>query len=600
MKRDLKPSISTDSNCRKRIKVGDLDCARPLTCRRDTSPVSLKGHVTCPNNAKTSEFAFFKKFKEDANRRFSSSLQRQKELQPKKFNSTDHFRERARHVENRREDFTSHPFVENVTPINFNSMHLPLGNSSKISEVDVKHAHKTFKDIQSKQRNVENDDIFSRKRQKLRQFIQNMSFHGTGESYEKRSESSLFYLLSRRLSGSDYGVFWNLSRYGVISTLLSRLIPESNQYKNEPDSRQFNNNLEKLQWLPGRCWPRLDYEHRLNNSSSPCRLNKSRGRVLFHSDFSTNNDDDNFHVKYRTKEFDSDVEGKMTLLDANSSPSTAAVENYRPLISTLFNQQYGFYDQGEPLHIRKQEMEPLLLGWDTDDIKDDSSKFTEFHTFAEPPISFADDHQPNLHESFGAVALCSSPFPSSNHRDLYSLPYSSLASYQIHGLSRPNVEKEEGIDATLNNVHLNFSSVPKCLSQCDNYVDDRGICGFFCAQSANWHMNYALDDEHRYPSLDSMCASGFVFDFGWKYLSGSKEHCQTAYHLLEYPLDEMRPTSPVNEECNIDSSEYGQPFFIQPESFFQEGKVRSLLTDKLSWDVTRSEINVAITEMDYV
>ncbi|XP_022991297.1 uncharacterized protein LOC111487990 isoform X5 [Cucurbita maxima] len=559
MKRNLKPSISTDSICRKRIKVGDLDCDRPLTCRRDTSPVSLKeGHVTCPmaaNNAKTSEFAFFKKFK-DANRRFSSSLQRQKELQSKEFNSTDHFR-----------------------------------------EVDVKHAHKTFKDIQSKQRNVENDDIFSRKRQKLRQFIQNMSFHGTGESYEKRSESSLFYLLSRHLSGSDYGIFWNLSRYGVISTLLSRLIPESNQYKNEPDSRQFNNNLEKLQWLPGRCWPRLDYEHRLNNSSSPCRLNKSRGRVLFHSDFSTNNDDDNFHVKYRTKDFDSDVEGKMTLLDANSSPSTAAVENYRSLIN-LFNPQYGFYDQGEPLHIRKQEMEPLLLGWDTDDIKDDSSKVTEFHTFAEPPISFADDHQPNLQESFGAVALCSSPFPSSYHRNLYPLPYSSLDSYQIHGLSRHNVEKEEGIDATFNNVHLNFSSVPKCLSQCDNYVEDRG---FFCAQSANWLMNYASNDEHRHPSLESMCASGFVFDFGWKYLSGSKEHCQTAYHLLEYPLDEMRPTSPVNEECNIDSSEYRQPFFIQPESFFQEGKkVRSLLTDKLSWDVTRSEINVAITEMDYV
>ncbi|XP_023549354.1 uncharacterized protein LOC111807729 isoform X3 [Cucurbita pepo subsp. pepo] len=575
MKRNLNPSISTDSNCRKRIKVGDLDCARPLTWRRDTSPVSLKeGHVTCPNNAKTSEFAFFKKFKEDANRRFSSSLQRQKELQSKKFNSTDHFRaERARHVDNRCKDFTSHPFVENVTPINFNSMHLPLGNSSKISDVGVKHTHKTFKDIQSEQRNVEKDDIFSRKRQKLRQFIQNMSFHGTGESYEKR--------------------------YGVISTLLSRLIPESNQYKNESDSPQLNNNLEKLQWLPGRCWPRLDYEHRLNNSSSPCRLNKSRGRVLFHSDFSTNNDDDNFHVKYRTKEFDSDVEGKMTLLDANSSPSTAAVENYRSLI-TLFNPQYGFYDQGEPLHIRKQEMEPLLLGWDTDDIKDDSSKFTEFHTFAEPPISFADDHQPNLQESFGAVALCSSPFPSSYHRNLYPLSYSSLGSYQIHGLSRPNVAKEEGIDASFNNVHLNFSSVPKYLSQYDNYVDDRGICDLFCAQSANWLMNYASDDEHRHPFVESMRASGFVFDFGWKYLSGSKEHCQTAYHLLEYPPDEMRPTSPVNEECNIDSSEYRQPFFIQPESFFQEGKVRSLLTDKLSWDVTRSEINVAITEMDFV
>lgn len=35
-------------------------------------------------------------------------------------------------------------------------------------------------------------DIFSRKRQKLRQFIQDMSFHETGDSYEKGSDSPFF------------------------------------------------------------------------------------------------------------------------------------------------------------------------------------------------------------------------------------------------------------------------------------------------------------------------------------------------------------------------------------------------------------------------
>ncbi|CAK9309753.1 unnamed protein product [Citrullus colocynthis] len=472
MKRNLKPSVSNDSIRRKRTKVGDLDRDRPWTCRRDSSPISLKErHVTYPNNAKTSEFAFFKKLKEDANHRFSSSLPRQKELQSKKFNSSDDFRERASPVENPYKDFRSHHLVENVTPVNFNSLHLHLGNSSKISEVDVEHAHKTLKDTQSKQRNVENDDIFSRKRQKLRQFIQDMSFHGTGDSYEKG--------------------------YGVISALLSRLIPESNQYK-------FNNNLEKLQRLPGRCCPRLGYEHYLNNSSSPCSLNKSSGSLFSHSVFSTSSDDNNFHVQYRTKEFDCDVERKMTLLDVNGSHLTATVENYRSLISDLFKPQYGLYDQGEDLHIRKQELEPLLLGWDTDDIKDEnSSQVTELNTFAEPPISFADDHQPNLHKSFGAVALCSSPFPSSNRRNVYSLPCSSLDSYQIHGLSWHNVEKEEDIDATFN-VHLNFSSVPKCLRQCDNYVDDGGSRDF-CAQSADWLMYSVLDDERRNPSVESLC-----------------------------------------------------------------------------------------------
>lgn len=370
---------------------------------------------------------------------------------------------------------------------------------------------------------------------------------------------------------------------------------------NEPDSPQFNNNSEKLQRLPGRCCPRLGYEHHLNNSSSPCSLNKSSGSLFPHSVFSTSSDDNNFQVQYRTKEFDCDVERKMTLLDVNGSPLTAAVENYRSLISGLFKPQYGLYDQGEDLHIRKQELEPLLLGWDTDDIKDESSsQVTELNTFAEPPISFADDHQPNLHKSFGAVALCSSPFPSSNRRNIYSLPCSSLDSYQIHGLSWHNVEKEEDIDATFN-VHLNFSSVPKCLHQCDNYVDDGGSHDF-CAQSADWLMYSVLDDERRNPSVESLCASGIVFDFGQKYL---KEQCQTAYHILKYPLDEMKLTAFLNEDCNNDSSDdvladYRPTFFIQPESFFQEGKVCSIHTDKLSWDAARSEIKVDITEMNYI
>ncbi|KAA0050636.1 reverse transcriptase [Cucumis melo var. makuwa] len=423
-------------------------------------------------------------------------------------------------------------------------------------------------------------DIFSRKRQKLRQFIQNMSFRGTGESYEKG--------------------------YGVISRLLSRLIPQRNHYKNEPDSPQFNNNLEKIQKLRGRCYPRLDYEHHLNNSLSPCRLNNSRGRSSFHSDFSTNSNDNNFQVKYRTKEFDCDVDRKMTLLDVNGSPLTAAVENYRSFISSLFNPQYSLYDQDEHLHLRKQKLEPLLLGWDTDYIKDESSsQLTELNTFAKSPISFADDHQPTLHESFGAVALCSSPFPSSNRINFNSLPYSNLASYQIQGLSWQNVSKEEDIDATFNNLHLNFSSVPKCLHQCNSYVDDGG-CHDLCAQNADWVMNNVVNDESQHPSVESLCASGLVFDFGWKYLSGSKEQCQTSYHILKYPLDEIQPTALINEEWSNDSSDdvlvdYGPPFYIQPESFFQEGKVYSVLTDKLScWDVVRSEINVDdITEMNY-
>lgn len=321
-------------------------------------------------------------------------------------------------------------------------------------------------------------------------------------------------------------------------------------------------------------------------------MNKSRRRVLSHSDFSTNSNDNEFQVKYRTNESDCELEGTITLLDANSSLLT--VEDYKSLISSQFKPRYSRYDFGEPLQLIKQEPEALLLSWDIDNIKDESafsSQLTELNEFAEPPTSFADDHQPNLHERSGAVALCSSPFPSSNHGNLYSFPYSSLASYQIHGSSR-----QENTHAAFNNLHLNFSYVPKCLTQCDNYTDYNGSCDFFHTQSARWLMNNVLDDEPQHSSIESLSASGFVFDLGWKCFSGSEEHCQTAYHILEFPMDEMRPTVPVHEDCNYGSSydafvEDQPPFFIQPKSFFQEQKVCSLLTDK---------INVDITEMDYI
>lgn len=59
-------------------------------------------------------------------------------------------------------------------------------------------------------------DIFSRKRQKLRQFIQDMSFHETGDSYEKGSDSPFFYPLFHHLSGCNYGVFFFYTCPGMV------------------------------------------------------------------------------------------------------------------------------------------------------------------------------------------------------------------------------------------------------------------------------------------------------------------------------------------------------------------------------------------------
>ncbi|KAK9993251.1 hypothetical protein SO802_022954, partial [Lithocarpus litseifolius] len=79
-----------DMSCRKRVKLTDLDVNIPLSCRRNASSTPLEGRQSPrSNDPKTSEFAFFKKLKENAGHKYQSHTLHKEENQSKKFKISD-------------------------------------------------------------------------------------------------------------------------------------------------------------------------------------------------------------------------------------------------------------------------------------------------------------------------------------------------------------------------------------------------------------------------------------------------------------------------------------------------------------------------------
>ncbi|XP_020539004.1 uncharacterized protein LOC105644442 isoform X3 [Jatropha curcas] len=229
------------------IDNGELQESPSVPIQRNQAPRS--------DDPKTSEFAFFKKLKEDAAHNSLPHSLSQNKNQSVKFKSTDCSRERASVIENKHNDFKSSSLPKNVTPDNFASFLSPLGNSSKKSGVDIKKSSTTWIDIHSAQEKVKeygnrcsNADVFTRKRQKLRQLVANTSFPEVDKLCSKG--------------------------YDIVSALLSKLFPESNEDQSfglletrkldiDAKSRSFTSpesdmDFKKSDWMPKRNFLELE------------------------------------------------------------------------------------------------------------------------------------------------------------------------------------------------------------------------------------------------------------------------------------------------------------------------------------------------------
>ncbi|KAJ4849773.1 hypothetical protein Tsubulata_012042 [Turnera subulata] len=143
------------------------------------------GHSYAAGDAKTSEFAFFKKLKENAAHKICSDSLRQDRSKSNEAELTGCSEERSNIVRNRYQGFRSSSSVKIVMPDTFASFHSSASNECKKSDT-----RPTLVDIQCLQRNEDENDgtlrpgeaqycpgeLFYNKRQKLRQLVADTSF----------------------------------------------------------------------------------------------------------------------------------------------------------------------------------------------------------------------------------------------------------------------------------------------------------------------------------------------------------------------------------------------------------------------------------------
>ncbi|XP_050204635.1 uncharacterized protein LOC126654722 isoform X2 [Mercurialis annua] len=171
----------------------------------------LPTETLADDNPKTSEYAFFKKFKE--NHAAGYKIRNQNQCSTVK--SSESRERRSNVVENRLKEFNTSLFPsENVTtPRNFDSVYSVREKAVKKSVVDMKMAGTFLENAHSIEETIEEQgsqckiaDIFSRKRHKLHQLAINSSFPQVDEPCSKE--------------------------YDLVSVLLSKLFPESIEEKN--------------------------------------------------------------------------------------------------------------------------------------------------------------------------------------------------------------------------------------------------------------------------------------------------------------------------------------------------------------------------------
>ncbi|KAM6564993.1 hypothetical protein CsatB_024991 [Cannabis sativa] len=282
-------------NCsRKRVMFSDTDADSPKNSKAPRS-----------EEVKTSEFAFFKKLKEDASKTFASSLARNVLNQTNNFNSKNASKENINIPNNScKEKVNTSLLVENPTPLQAVSFHSPFGSTGtrRNSDVHKKNACSTLEDILWKQKDMEeygpnsrsdgiqcrHADTFNRKREKLRRWLTDVSFPEIDGLCSKGCD--IVPVLLKRLTPEckDINIVNDQNLGREETDTKSQLVPsfESDIYSN------------RLQWTPRHC-PELEYDPYLGDDIQPNPLwNRSRGSILL-LDAPLHHDNDVHHYNYK-------------------------------------------------------------------------------------------------------------------------------------------------------------------------------------------------------------------------------------------------------------------------------------------------------------
>ncbi|XP_022728408.1 uncharacterized protein LOC111283972 [Durio zibethinus] len=605
---------------------------------------------------KTSEYAFFKKLKKDAGQRFDShSMQREKN-QPNKLNSSEcrGVEEGTKIVRNiskssevtnitrncykefrsplsvanisskelgsllsikivGSKDSRSPLPINNVTRINFDSFLPPVDGAANNSEVNLKNAFSTFESICSIEDWLEHDsnnkrlggsqsdqvDLFSRKRQKLRQWAHN-SFPEIEELFSKG--------------------------YDLISMLLSRLLPWSNEKNTcgsaESAPMESNTNAEllacpksdipseKLYRLPKRNNMEVEYMPYLENGTSCYWSDRSRETMLSNICSPTYK---NHSTLQKNLELPSCELRRKNLISCIEGESTFGF----PLVRHGSFPPFSSFKEPDDLHdsngsLPGREPHLLLLEWDSVNINERSLSATCQNTnwTIIPAVRSSWDHKQILNnwcELSDIHELCSSPVQGNYPQDFCTLLPPNSTSYGKHDFGRSILEEEEETVAELNHLPLTLSHSSKGL----NLIADCDLYGIACKGSETndilrspgnhfGFMSRALGEENSTPGFGTHLS--FALDVEWKCLQSSdlrRERCLSTYNDLQFLEKEIIYSNFLSED-EFESSSVGsscrslmssedmvdihdwQSFYFQISR--NKDKAYPLLLDKSSWE----------------
>ncbi|XP_075647874.1 uncharacterized protein LOC142618748 isoform X3 [Castanea sativa] len=574
-----------DISCRKRVKLTDLVVNIPLSCRRNASSTPLEGRLSPRfDDPKTSEFAFFKKLKENAGHKYQSHTLHKEENQSKKFKTSDCSGGNPNSVKFSCKDFSSSLLAENVTPSNFSSHLSPLGGASKKS--GGQHSH---------------GEIFSRKRQKLRKWVVETSYPHIEELCSKG--------------------------YDFVSLLLSRLFPESNENSGFKKSKsrdididtksQFLNSLEshsqlkKLSHIPASNYMEPDHASHLDDGPSSCWLNRSPEGVL--STFYTPPSDASIAcLKYEMRETGYEV-GRRSPVLCTQCDSTCGFQSKR-----YGSLAYNHLKELDDLHYPKKCLinsgsHPLLLGWDFDRSTEERNSYitcqnTELSVYSPSSSSLGGYYQHILDDRIGAKELSESSFLSTFSPNVISFPWSYSASDNDLDFGK-QVEDKEDINADFNHFPLALTLAPDYLTLAEDHKNDtkcKDSSIFFSPHNLNI-MSKVFSERYHHPGYEGVLlsdlSSGVDFDLEWDCPSlngSSRKHHSPFNYAFQSPRNEGTYSCFLlkdKSESLLDGSSHRGTLShvsdivnIQDLSSFyfqmplEKDKSCPLLLDKSSWD----------------
>ncbi|KAG8640281.1 hypothetical protein MANES_13G042500v8 [Manihot esculenta] len=529
----IRSSFPRGIGCKESVRFTDLDNDE---LQESTSvPLQRNYAPRSDDDPKTSEYAFFKKLKEDASHRFHSHALHQDKNRSSNLKPNDCFRETANIVENSHKDIKSPVLPKNVTPKNFVSFLSSLSNASKKSGLHMmKRDRTTMVNMRLTPENEEfgdqckNADIFSRKRQKLRQLVAN----------------TLFSEVDALSKGCDF-----------VSVLLSKLFPESNKdmsfedlktEKLEIDSKTWSlaspesdMHLKKSNWMPTRSFVDLECEPSLVGFSSCWSEMPSKREGLNFQSLSCHSR--RTYLDKATMELDYELGERTTPILCTDGDSTIDfhIREHGSLTSRHLKGLEEFHCPIEPLLGR--QCRSFLLGYDYDNMIDKCKlsipcQNTELALHPILSSSYRDQQQvlDNCLTAEGLNSL-SSYCP----LNLPSLEFSPSASIRSHKCRECLPEVKDDVVAIIDRFSLSLSHMANHLnldecSPCDTTCKDSILLS---PQNHLWFLGQVLDEEHRCLGTEALFSPGLDFYLVPKHISvssPSREHYSHTWHTPEF------------------------------------------------------------------